>query len=168
MNHRLMLIGCSKTKKPIPAGITRMNWVTPEQLYGSQLFAKRVKNATERGIPWAALSARYGVWHPATMLKPYDMTFSHMNAAEKAAWHVGVAMRLVEHLWEPFNQEKTDDAIKPKQLTIEIHAGSEYCDPLADILRAVGINVELPCEGLGIGEQLSLYSNPREAWVMQT
>jgi hypothetical protein len=163
-----MLIGCSKTKKPIPAGITRTNWVTPEQLYGSQLFSKRVKNATDRGIPWAALSAKYGVWFPTTVLKPYDMAFTDMNAAETAAWHIGVAMRLVEQLWESFNNLQADDAIKPQQFTVEIHAGSDYCNPLADILRAVGVNVELPCEGLGIGEQLSLYSHPREAWVMQT
>ena len=156
--YRLVLIGCSKTKKPVSKDITRTNWVTPEQLYGSPLFSKRVKHATDRGLDWAVLSAKYGVWYPRTLLKPYDMTFSEMTPVDRVAWHVGVAKRLVEQLWEPYNLKVRDGPILPRELTIEIHAGADYCNPLADILRAVGINVELPCEGLGIGEQLAHYT----------
>lgn len=157
--HRLVLIGCSKIKNRIPAGITRTNWVTPQQLYGSPLFSKRVNSAVNRGLPWAVLSAKYGVWNPTTVLKPYDMTFDEMTPADRVAWHVGVANRIVEHLWEPYHQGQADGPILPRELTIEIHAGSDYCNPLATILRSVGINVELPCEGLGIGEQLAFYTH---------
>lgn len=92
------------------------------------------------------------------MLKPYDMTLDEMNPAELVAWHVGVAKQIVENLWEPYNQKQADGPIHPRNLTIEIHAGADYCNPLAAILRAVGITVELPCEGLGIGEQLAVYT----------
>ena len=80
-----------------------------------------------------------------------------MTPADVAAWHVGVAQRLIEELWEPFNLKESDDFLKPSELTIEIHAGADYCHPLTEILAAVGIKVELPLKGLGIGEQLAWY-----------
>jgi hypothetical protein len=106
---------------------------------------------------WAVLSARYGVWFPHIGLKAYDQTFADMEAAEIAAWHVGVAQRLMEELWESYNLGRSVSSIKPSELTVEIHAGADYCHPLAEILQAVGIVVELPLAGLGIGEQLAWY-----------
>jgi hypothetical protein len=154
---RLILIGCSKTKKTVDFDPRTGGRVIPEQLYGSQLFTKRVDHAKARGMRWAVLSARYGVWFPHIGLKAYDQTFADMEAAEIAAWHVGVAQRLMEELWESYNLGRAVSSIKPSELTVEIHAGADYCHPLAEILRAVGIAVELPLAGLGIGEQLAWY-----------
>jgi len=155
--NRLMLIGCTKNKHDVGYNPTTGGRVVPEQLYKSPLFSKRLDYAEERGLRWAVLSAKYGVWFPNIALKPYDKTFAEMHAAEIAAWHVGVAMRLIEELWEPFNLKESNDSLKPCELTIEIHAGSDYCHPLTEILTAIGIKVELPLKGLGIGEQLAWY-----------
>jgi hypothetical protein len=155
--NRLMLIGCSKTKKSCEYDSRVGGRVIPEQLYGSQLFSKRVDYAKAKGLRWAVLSAKYGVWFPRIELKPYDQTFADMEAAEIAAWHVGCAQRLMEEMWEPFHAHLHDGPIKPSELTVEIHAGADYCHPLTEILRAVGIAVELPLAGLGIGEQLAWY-----------
>jgi hypothetical protein len=155
--NRLMLIGCSKTKKAVDFDPRTGGRVVPEQLYGSQLFLKRVDYAKAKGLRWAVLSAKYGVWFPRIELKPYDQTFADLEAAEIAAWHVGCAQRLMEEMWEPFHAHLHDGPIKPSELTIEIHAGADYCHPLTEILRAVGIAVELPLAGLGIGEQLAWY-----------
>ncbi len=157
MLNRLMLIGCSKTKKAVDFDPRTGGRVVPEQLYGSQLFSRRVDYAKSRGLRWAVLSARYGVWFPRIELKPYDQTFADMEAAEIAAWHVGCAQRLMEEMWEPFHMKLHDGPLKPSELTVEIHAGADYCHPLAEILQAVGIVVELPLAGLGIGEQLAWY-----------
>jgi hypothetical protein len=86
------------------------------------------------------------------------MTFADMNHADIAAWHIGCASRLIEELWEPFNENQADEPLKPGEFTIEIHAGADYCHPLSEILQSVGIKVELPLKGLGIGEQLAWYS----------
>jgi hypothetical protein len=163
--NRLMLIGCSKTKKAVDFNPRTGGRVVPEQLYGSQLFSKRVDYAKAKGLRWAVLSAKYGVWFPRIELKPYDQTFADMEAAEIAAWHVGCAQRLMEEMWEPFHAHLHDGPIKPSELTVEIHAGADYCHPLTEILRAVGIAVELPLSGLGIGEQLAWYcqAEPVEA-----
>ena len=155
--NRLMLIGCTKHKHDAGYNPQTGGRVVPEQLYKSALFSKRLDYAEERGLRWAVLSAKYGVWFPNIALKPYDKTFAEMHAADVAAWHVGVAMRLIEELWEPFNLKESNDALKPSELTIEIHAGADYCHPLAEILQAIGIKVELPLKGLGIGEQLAWY-----------
>ena len=161
MTNRLMLIGCSKTKKAVDFNPRTGGRVVPEQLYGSQLFSKRVDYAKAKGLRWAVLSARYGVWFPHIGLKAYDQTFSDMIPAEIAAWHVGVAQRLMEELWEQYNLGQSVNPIKPSELTIEIHAGADYCHPLTEILRAVGIAVELPLAGLGIGEQLAWYCSAK-------
>jgi hypothetical protein len=155
--NRLMLIGCTKGKQDIAYNPRTGGCVVPEQLYQSPLFSKRLDYAESRGLRWAVLSAKYGVWFPRISLKPYDQTFADMTPADIAAWHVGVAMRLVEELWEPFHEKETEEPFKPSELTIEIHAGADYCHPLAEILQAVGIKVELPLKGFGIGEQLAWY-----------
>ena len=163
-----MLIGCSKTKKAVDFDPRTGGRVIPEQLYGSQLFSKRVDYAKARGMRWAVLSARYGVWFPHIGLKAYDQTFSDMIPAEIAAWHVGVAQRLMEELWEQYNLGQSLNPIKPSELTIEIHAGADYCHPLTEILRAVGIAVELPLAGLGIGEQLAWYCSAKPEAKVRT
>ena len=168
MTNRIILIGCSKTKKAVDFDPRTGGRVIPEQLYGSQLFSKRVDYANARGLRWAVLSARYSVWFPHIGLKAYDQTFSDMIPADIAAWHVGVAQRLMEELWEQYNLGQSVNPIKPSELTIEIHAGADYCHPLTEILRAVGIAVELPLAGLGIGEQLAWYCSAKPEAKVRT
>lgn len=156
LNH-LLLIGCTKGKQDRPYNSKTGGCVVPEQLYHSPLFTKRIDYAETRGIRWAVLSAKYGVWFPQISMKPYDQTFADMDPADIAAWHVAVAQRLVEELWESYNIGQSVRSIKPREFTIEIHAGADYCHPLTEILRAVGIKVDLPLKGLGIGEQLAWY-----------
>lgn len=156
--NRLMLIGCSKTKHNVQYDARTGGTVRPQQLYAGQLFTKRVRYAEQNGLRWWVLSAKYGCWAPTIALKPYDQTLLDMSPAEIAAWHTGVAMRLVEELWEPFNVKVSDNPFLPSEFTVEIHAGTDYCHPLAEILTAVGINVETPLQGLGIGEQLAWYT----------
>lgn len=161
MKRHLILIGCTKTKnkdlfgadsQPLPLARCK-----PAELYTSQLFKFRRQYAEERGLPWIVLSARYGLWHPSRLAKPYDQTFADMDQAEVLAWHSSVCHQLVEELWEPFNEKKADGPIKAEDLTIEFHAGADYCHPLADMLKLLGINVLLPMAGLQIGEQLAWY-----------
>jgi hypothetical protein len=133
--------------------------VVPEQLYGSHLFSKRVEYAKANNFRWYVLSAKYGVWRPTIGMKPYDQTFADMTPADVSAWHASCALWLLEELWEPFHQKESADALRPSELTIEIHAGADYCHPLTEILTALGVKVELPLAGLGIGEQLAWYCN---------
>lgn len=157
---RLMLIGCSKTKLPYVPDRRRGGRLTPEEMYGGQLFLKRVKYAKDRNLPWMVLSAEYGLWRPGSERKPYEATMGEKSPAEFAIWHASVAYCILHELWEQRETGEADGPLRPNQLTVEIHAGRSYSLPLAEILRSVGVVVELPCEGLGIGKQLAFYGKP--------
>jgi hypothetical protein len=160
--RRIMLIGCSKTKLPWKGGS-----VYAEELYGGQLFTKRLDYAKRNGMEdsWFVLSAAFGLWpnwekrnprvHGSDL--PYDLSISQLAPADFAAWHSSVAHSLVESLWEPVHRGDQAEPDSPKSVTVEIHAGRLYREPLATILRAIGFQVEVPCEGLGVGQQLKWY-----------
>ncbi len=162
--RRIMLIGCSKTKLPYAGGR-----VYPEELYSGQLFTKRRSYAEQNGMgdSWFVLSAAFGLWpywesknaseHGSD--KVYDLSISQLATADFAAWHTGTAHSLVESLWEPVHRGDQAEPDSPKNVTVEIHAGRLYREPLATILRAIGFQVEVPCEGLGVGQQLKWYKD---------
>lgn len=165
---RLILIGCSKTKLRYKRDPKRGGRLTPIELYGGDLFRKRVDYAEREGHPWAVLSAAFGLWPshiernpsmPGDAGEVYDQTMSDLLAAERAAWHVDVAAKIVEELWEPWHGGKAPSPMLPSELQIEIHAGRDYAQPLATILRELGIPAVWPCEGLGIGQQLAMYTS---------
>lgn len=155
---RFVLIGCSQSKNDIPYCRKRGGKVFPEELYSGQLFRKRLEYVQMRELPWGVLSSKYGVWLPDREMPPYNEFLGDKDPADFAIWHTSVANWVLHLLWEDF-ENNNGDILKPRQLTIEIHAGKNYCHPLADILRLTGVNVELPCKGLGIGQQLALYTS---------
>jgi hypothetical protein len=166
---RLILIGCSKTKLPYCRDSKRGGRVLPVELYGGDLFKKRVAYAEREGASWAVLSAAFGLWESHVTKNPtmnasepgevYDLTISNMTAAERAAWHVSVASSIVDLLWESWESGQSPNPMLPSELRVEIHAGRDYAHPLATILRELGIAVETPCKGLGIGQQLAMYTS---------
>ncbi len=149
-HQQFVFIGCSKAKYP-----TGRSRVTPEELYNSPLFRKRVVYAKSQGLPWAVLSAKYGLWWPDITLKTYDLVLNSLPAIDRAAWHVSVA--------NFFLNSFEDDRTQLDHITVEIHAGKMYCHPLAEILELLGVQVDMPCEGLMIGETLKLYTTGKLA-----
>ena len=167
--YRVALIGCCKEKRYIPER-RRGGRVLPAELYQSQLFRKRVAYAERNDIPWAVLSAEFGLWRSDFEIKPttiesegkaYDTTMASLLPAEKAIWPAAVAYKVLHLLWDHENitVDREDEGITPDELHVEIHAGKDYAHPLAEILESVGVNVSLPCKGLGIGEQLKHYTD---------
>lgn len=166
--RRLILIGCSKTKLPYKRDPKRGGRVLPIELYGGDLFRKRVAYAEREGSQWAVISAAFGLWPSNVELNPvrmgdggevYDLTLCEMLAAERAAWHVDVAGKVIEQLWGTWHTGDTHRPLLPHELEVEIHAGRDYAQPLATILRELGVPTAWPCEGLGIGQQLAMYTS---------
>lgn len=169
VSKRIILIGCCGQKE-YRSNPKRGGRVYPDELYVSPLFKKRVAYAERHDYPWYVISAGMGLWcsrlerNPRQFdrefddeVKPYDKTVKDFDSAHRAAWSLGIASQLIDELWEPWETNEADVWIQPKDMTIEIHAGGDYAEPLASILRLVGVNVELPCKGLSIGKQLALY-----------
>lgn len=158
---RIVLIGCSKLKHAQqldPKRRGRETPVTPQELYAGSLFKKTVAYAERHSLPWLVLSAEYGVWGSTDQRKPYDKSFDDLDPAERAIWPVSVAYTLLHQLWEPWETNEAAEVLRPAQLTFEIHAGADYVHPLAEILRSVGVKVEVPYEGLAIGKRLAAYT----------
>ncbi|XZE18768.1 DUF6884 domain-containing protein [Pirellulaceae bacterium SH449] len=148
----IALVGCSKTKSSLKS---HTSYFTARELYTSDLFEKRVVHVESRNLPWYILSAKSGLLKPTTPIRPYDVTFDGLSEIEAAEWHIGVANQLMTELYYEFNSPKLAD------VTIELHAGAKYCEPLGSILTMFGINVVKPVSSLGIGKQLAFYKGAR-------
>lgn len=120
-------------------------------MYLGDLFKKRVRYAELRDLEWGVLSAKYGLWWPNETRPVYDLTLNDLGRLDLSAWHLSVTSAVLDRI--------EDDDLDPRRFTIEIHAGLDYTYPLSEHLKLCGFNVELPCEGLGIGRQKQLYTS---------
>ena len=145
----IALVGCSKTKLAShPSG-----YAAARDLYVSDLFSKRVQHVESRKLPWYILSAKCGLLSPTVQVRPYDKTISELSDIEVAEWHLGVANQIMSELWYEFKSPKLSS------VTVELHAGAKYCEPLGAILQMFGVKVYKPVASRGIGQQLAFYKS---------
>ena len=132
------LVGCVKKKanQPRPA----------RDLYISTLFSGR-RNHVERFCDeWWILSAEHGLVHPDEVLAPYDETLKRAGRDARRQWSAQV-LSAIDQRVVPLAGE-----------VFEIHAGAEYRDfGLVEGLGVRNCPVEVPTEGMRIGEQLRFY-----------
>ena len=114
-------------------------------LYISDWFLKASAYADRISDQWFILSAKYGLLDPDDVIDPYDETLNKMPVKARRDWAVKVLDELIPQL-------DHDDQVV-------ILAGMKYREFLVDPLGAKGFQVEIPMEGLRIGEQLSWLSN---------
>lgn len=148
---RVAFVGCSKTKLQRTRGGL---YIPARELYVGDLFKKRVEHVESRGLDWYVLSGKCGLISPTTAVRPYDeLVTKKASDIEVAEWHLGVANQFMTELYYKYNSPSLHS------VTVEIHAGSGYCEPLATILSIFGVNVIRPVANLGIGRQLAYYAN---------
>ena len=128
----IALVACvsKKNSTPMPAG----------DLYISDWFRKASAYAARMADRWYILSAKYGLVAPKAVIEPYDETLNRMGVAARRAW----ARRVIEDLKR---------VLQPGDRVV-ILAGSRYRQDLIGPIRQMGYTVEVPMEGLKIGEQL--------------
>lgn len=129
---QLALIACvsKKNSTPMPA----------RDLYISDWFRKASTYAAHTADKWCILSAKYGLVAPDAVIEPYDETLNKMGAAARRAW----ARQVVEGLRR---------VLQPGDHVV-ILAGNRYRQDLIGPIQQMGCTVEVPMEGLKIGEQL--------------
>lgn len=110
-------------------------------LYESDLFRKARAYVEQFNQPWFILSAEYGLVNPDAIIAPYDRTLNTMSIKERRRWADGVSGALVKFV--------------PDHHIVTFLAGHRYREFLTDDLRQRGVKVDVPMEGLRIGEQLS-------------
>jgi hypothetical protein len=129
----VFLVSCVSRKKNVP--------LAAKELYDSAWFQKARMYVESTGSPWFILSAKYGVVDPEAVIEPYDETLNTMSVHQRREWSKKVLSELRKHL------QSTDKVI--------IFAGIKYREFLLRELRSLCSSVEVPMEGLRIGEQLS-------------
>lgn len=124
------LVACVSQKLDHPA--------PAKDLYISQWFTRARHYAELISDRWYILSAKYGLLEPNQLIEPYNLTLNTMRKAERVTWATGVWLQILR-------QEHPSE-------TILMLAGKHYRDPLAGYLKSKGYTVNVPMEGLGIGQ----------------
>lgn len=133
-----LLLGCVSLK--------RSERAPAKDLYCSPLWRRRRAYAESSGRPWLILSALHGLVDPDELLDPYDLSLTHLSAAERRAWGERVVDALAKRL------DVLTDTI------FEVHAGGHYRTPIAAPLKRRGARIEAPLAHIsGVGRQLAWY-----------
>jgi cytoplasmic iron level regulating protein YaaA (DUF328/UPF0246 family) len=132
----IALVACvsKKNKRPMQA----------RDLYISDWFKKASAYAEKVSDEWFILSAKYGLIDPNVIIEPYNVTLNKIPISERRTWSIRVMQDLRPIL------KKGDHIV--------ILAGQKYREFLVEPLRSAGCQVDVPMEGLRIGEQLSWLS----------
>jgi len=132
MSKKIVLVSCVD-EKSITACPARY-------LYTSDWFKKAARYAGQIADEWYILSTKYGLVHPDQVLDPYNATLKTMKKSARQAWAERVFASLQSRL-------SLDD-------TLVFLAGQAYREFLVDRLSRLGCKIEIPMEGLRIGEQM--------------
>ena len=136
--RRVGLVGCVKQKSASPR--------QARDLYVSALFIGRRECVERTCSEWWILSALHGLTSPDEVVEPYDVTLQDAGRAGRREWSEKVLESLDERV-----------GLRPGEV-VEIHAGSDYRDfGLAQGLRARGVTVVVPTQGLPLGQQLAFF-----------
>lgn len=127
----VFLVSCvsSKQVQPAPARL----------LYQSDWFVKARAFVEARGSRWFILSALHGVVAPEQVIAPYERTLNTMPVEERRQWAARAHAQLAPLL--------------AGRHRIVFLAGQRYREYLAPALARDGFQIEVPMEGLRIGEQ---------------
>ena len=131
MMKRIVLLSCVKAKLAYPA--------KAKELYVSDLFKKSYAYA-QSILPDKVfiLSAKYGLIDCEERIEPYELTLNTMGAKERMVWSSKVIKQLAIK----------SDLEHDKFIFL---AGERYRKYLLPSIK----NVEIPMEGLRIGEQMA-------------
>jgi hypothetical protein len=136
--NTIVLVSCVKNKLPYPA--------PARSLYTSTWFRKTRDIVEGSGARWFVLSALYGLVAPDAEIAPYDHTLNTLGVAARQDWATDVLRKLIPEI----------ETAGVKRVVM--FAGDRYREFLVEPLQSRGIKVEVPMEGLRIGEQLAWLS----------
>lgn len=122
------LVGCGKTKLDHAAAA--------RDLYVSPLFRAARRFGERCCDEWVILSAAFGVLLPTQVIDPYEKALGTMRLREREAWADRVTNYLRQHY----------AGLDVQYIGL---AGEDY-------LTDLGVSVERPLDGLGLGERIRL------------
>jgi hypothetical protein len=123
---RVVLIGSSgaTATTPLPAA----------QLFQSAGFIRAREHAAGSGHPWFVVTAKHGLLDPDDVVAPSEVRLDDRSMGYRAAWGEWVAAQL-------------GDRLRLEGLTVEVHGGVDFAQPLRNPLTRRGAVVDLQLPG---------------------
>lgn len=124
--RRVALIGSSgaTAEGPRPAG----------EMFRSDGFAYARERARRSRLPWFVLSAKHGLLDAGEVISPHELRIDDQPAAYRTAWGEWVVAQLADRL--PLDG-----------VTVEVHGGVDFAQPLRQPLARRGAVLEIPLPG---------------------
>lgn len=123
---RVVLVGSSGATAAAPEPVGR--------LFRSDGFARAREHAVHSRLPWFVLSAKHGLLDPDDVVGPYDVQIDDQSAAYRTAWGEWVVAQLA-------------DRVQLDGVTVEVHGGVDFAQPLRHALARRGATLEIPLPG---------------------
>ena len=123
---RVVLVASSGAHGPAPVPVAT--------LFRSPGFASARAQAEQSGYPWFVLSAKHGLLDPGDVVSPYDVQIDERSASYRAAWGEWVVAQLSER-------------VQLEGVTVEVHGGVDFAQPLRQPLSRRGASLDLPLPG---------------------
>lgn len=119
-----------------------------KDMYDSQYFTACRDYAERYSSRWHIMSAKHGILEPNKVIEPYDMSLSSFTSPQLAEWARGAFLQFVQ-IYPMYNFRLNHN------FYVVIVGGQLYRKILVPLLRGYGYRVDVPFDGLGIGEQIS-------------
>jgi hypothetical protein len=105
------------------------------RLFQSSGFARARAYAEQSGHPWFVVSAKHGLLDPDDVVGPFDVLFGDQSLAYRTAWGEWVVAQLA-------------DRVRLTGVTVEVHGGVDFAQPLRTPLARRGATLEIPLPGM--------------------
>jgi hypothetical protein len=123
---RVVLVGSSGTTAdtPSPAG----------EMFRSDGFARAREHAAHSRLPWFVLSAKHGLLDADEVISPHGVQIDDQPATYRTAWGEWVVAQLA-------------DRLQLDGVTVEVHGGVDFAQPLRQPLARRGAVLDIPLPG---------------------
>jgi hypothetical protein len=105
------------------------------RLFRSSGFARARAYAESSGHPWFVVSAKHGLLDPDDVVGPFDVLFGDRSLTYRTAWGEWVVAQLA-------------DRVRLTGVTVEVHGGVDFAQPLRSPLTRRGAGLEIPLPGM--------------------
>lgn len=160
MGETIAILGCGAKKASTKS--------QARELYTGPLFRAARDHLEARAIPYAILSARWGLVAPWAQLEPYDVTVQQQRAKLGEAWPTWCFAQGSGLLTQLEGGCLARACGFPRAYTIEVHAGAEYLAWARELIAGredredrLAIEITAPLAGLEIGQRLAWYAQRR-------
>ncbi|MGY1806892.1 DUF6884 domain-containing protein [Blastococcus sp. SYSU D00669] len=108
------------------------------RLFESAGFARARAYAERSGHPWFVLSAKHGLLDPDDVVGPFAVLFGDQSVGYRTAWADWVVAQLADRTRLP-------------GMTVEVHGGVDFAQPLRNPLARRGAALEIPLPDMWLG-----------------